>query len=177
MLSILEKASEAKRSITIYDQNDSAGCTSIGYDTLLATASEDVQLILGIIGMQQSKIVLLHFDNHRESIKWFWATVNAELLPAMSTPFTSDKNQREQHLHHLKRLLDDPIVLTSEEMASQYSEMQILHMNIVERLCKRSGTAQGFTEKRIGLGYDEIPAVIMLTSGSTGNAKAVPLAA
>lgn len=148
----------------------------ISYAELLADAAYKAHLICRIDGLSPSSIVLLHFDTQLENIQWFWAATLAGVVPAISPPFVNDKAQRLKHLEHLRDLLNNPIVLTSNRLIPEFLDAEKLSLHNVESLqyypCRDAQLrlAAGGLAKTM-----RDVAVLMLTSGSTGTAKAVPL--
>ena len=176
LVELLHTASTSKTGFTIYNPGQGhVAASTFSYQQLLAGSEEKARLLRHVPGLSQNKIILLHFDNHIESIEWFWAAICSDLLPAISTPFSTDAHQRQQHLLHLKGLLDEPIVLTSRKFVPQFSDVSTLSVHTVEAL---KNSVNGNVSPRISCNpqeHTDRPAVLMLTSGSTGNAKAVPL--
>ncbi|CCC14582.1 hypothetical protein SMACR_09570 [Sordaria macrospora] len=157
----------------------------ITYLQLLHEAIALSRLVRGIPGTGPETIVLLHLDDHQDNVLWFWATVAAGLVPAMSTPFTNDLEQRRKHLAHLKEMLKNPIVITRRRLAPDFAvtggSMQIV---TVEDLQKHGEDQMDDVPGNNGLVYSPSSATskksddlfaLMLTSGSTGHAKAVRL--
>ncbi|KAI9840147.1 MAG: putative NRPS-like protein biosynthetic cluster [Thelocarpon superellum] len=170
-------ASEPDAGITIYPPG-SAGKTGaerrLTYADLLDRAQAKAALIHQIDGTTPASIILLHFDNHWDSLEWFWAVVAAGFLPAISTPFVNDLDQRRKHLLHLQTLLKAPVVLTTKKLVPEFLGLEQLKLRPVEdlRACEGAGVTGGPD------GSTKEPddrAVLMLTSGSTGHAKAVSL--
>ena len=118
--------------------------------------------------------MLIHFDQHLESLEWFWAVVVAGYVPAVSTPFVNDLDQRRKHLVHLNSLLKRPVVLTNRRLAPEFLGLDELRISTVESLHLRDGNAPGAQHDGAAKAPEDL-AVLMLTSGSTGNAKAVCL--
>lgn len=114
-----------------------------------------------------------------EYIEWFWSIVAAGAIPAVSTPLASDLAARERHLRHLENILEKPKVLTSERIRGELSSVPTLDVTSIEAvsLYESNGDVgvNGTAETNGFHGHPEAPAVLMLTSGSTGNAKAVEL--
>lgn len=176
--------------------------TSLTYPELLSRSLKDAKVIHHLV-QKPGSIILLHFDNHFDNVRWFWAVTTAGYVATMSTPFSNNPEQRQKHLAHLHTMLEDPIVLTRKAQVDEFSGQSILKLYAVEDIPaisskdvaiqpiikrnKSSGTFHPFIS--IGaLTPPETPsppslprksaadvAILMLTSGSTGNAKAVEL--
>lgn len=144
------------------------------YRELFERAQANAELIRQIDGIAPQSVVLLHFDQQAESIEWFWAVVIAGFIPAVSTPFVNDLDQRRNHLVHLHHLLKDPVVLTSKRLVPEFLGLEQLNLHAVESLTPRD-IYFGATLRDGAFKEPEQLAVLMLTSGSTGNAKAVCL--
>ena len=87
--------------------------------------------------------MLLHFDRHSDNLDWFWATVVAGYLPALSTPLVNDLDQRRKHLAQLHSVLDDPTVLTTYALIAEFSECPRLRVRTVESLGQANGHVNG----------------------------------
>ena len=174
---LLEVASASRAKVSIYKPGSvlaNLSIDQISYNDFFYASEEKACLIRQIPGLTKDGVVLLHFDNHTQNIEWLWAVIRAGSIPAISTPFSADPHQRESHLKHLKTLLEDPILLTTDTLVSQYPEVQSLTLRTVEGLYSHSKRDASSLPALRPQGLDR-PAVLMLTSGSTGNAKAVSL--
>ena len=175
---LLARASTTAGGLTCYTpEKEGLEPSHISYSDLLEDAKQKARLLGCIDGLSPSSILLLHLNSQRETIQWFWAATLAGLLPAISTPFVNDVVQRKKHLHHLQTLLQQPVVLTTRQLVAEFLGVEELCLVEVESLSltlRSDGSASAVPmtgrEKKT-----EDPAVLMLTSGSTGNAKAVPL--
>ena len=230
ILDLLSTAATTNAGITTYLPNGAPSkSVRTTYAEFQARAKRNARLVHQIPGISPSTVVLLHFDRHSDNLDWFWATVVAGYLPALSTPLVNDLDQRRKHLVHLHSMLDDPIVLTTCGLVAEFSECQQLRVRTVESIGQTNGhvngisavSSEGFTNGHVSrmsngashgtpngsseeltnghvngtsiavsAGYVNgdgpecnLPlsnfrqdlAVLMLTSGSTGNAKAVCL--
>lgn len=174
---LLEVASDSPESVVIYKPGSGLGILNpnqIRYSDLSRASEDKTCSIQHISGLKRDSVVLLHFDNHTQNIEWLWAVIRAGFIPAISTPFSADPSQRETHIKHLKVLLKDPILLTSDALASQYPELYILSLHTVEELQTHRDNGLDSPPTLRSQNLDR-PSVLMLTSGSTGNAKAVCL--
>ena len=222
ILQLLERAATTKAGISIYSPRTApTKCNRKTYHEFLHTARIKAQSIRNIPGLSKDCVILLHFDNHTDNFDWFWAVTLAGYLPAVSTPFVNDPDQRKKHLLHLFDLLKDPIILTTEALTSDFLNLAQLRLRPIEGLSRTNGhvdaeayksrngiisehvdakiyeNGNGITPEHVegevyqnGNGIIPEPidtvdsgetrranhtAVLMLTSGSTGNAKAVCL--
>lgn len=103
LLQLLELAAETSTAgITTYTPGSSlTSSIRLTYQEILDQAQKDAQLIHQINGISSESIVLLHFDEHSQNIKWLWAVIAAGYLPALSTPFVNDHAQRRKHLSEI----------------------------------------------------------------------------
>ena len=107
--------------------------THISYSELCALATQKADLLRRYEGVVPGKIVLIHFQSHLENIIWFWASILAGCVPALSTPLVNSSEGRVSHFKHLHRLLLDPIVITRQELvSSDFAENDILRVVAVE---------------------------------------------
>lgn len=96
----------------------------------------------------------------------------------MSTPFTQDLNQRSKHLSHLQKLLKNPFCLTRQSFFDDFTGSKSLRLIAIENLNMDLDSGLiGVDDAKstVVLPPSTEIAVLMLTSGSTGNAKAVVL--
>ena len=117
--------------------------------------------------------MLLHFGDHLENIVWFWSLLYADCTPVMSTPFTNNIEQRQKHIQHLHTLLEDPLCVTSSASLGDFSGQDILKPIIVEDFLPKSSREK--LHRYVSMNAVTDPAILMLTSGSSVNAKGVCL--
>ncbi|KAI4158543.1 MAG: hypothetical protein LQ342_007325, partial [Letrouitia transgressa] len=173
---LLQSAADTLGEIIIYQPQVTGKSNLVWtYRSLLQNAQEKAELLIQIEGIKEDTIIVLHFDEHSHAIEWFWATIVAGFLPVISPPLVQDVNARRKHLVHLSRLLQRPVVLTTNKLLPDFLELEQLDIRTIQDLRPHSGpTCFGR-----GTGHTKMlhnRAVLMLTSGSTGNAKAVSLA-
>lgn len=112
-----------------------------------------------------SRVVLL-LERARDVIPAFWACQLGGFLPCPSTPIRNDANRRDKHLRHVAGLLDQPLLVTTRALKDEAPDSNTLDLETL-----RTGvTASASHEAK-----PHDAAVLMLTSGSTGNSKAVVL--
>lgn len=128
-------------------------------------------------------VVLLHFNRHVDYIIWFWSVIAAGAVPTISTPLPTDPTVRLRHLNHVQTLLNHPKIITSQGFLQDFVGVESPDLFLVENIVANNtvehtnGHTNGYTNGYTN-GHDlQKPrtdlAFLMLTSGSTGNAKAV----
>ncbi|KAJ3174875.1 hypothetical protein HDU87_006667 [Geranomyces variabilis] len=130
-------------------------------------------------GLQKNQIVVLYFDNHRDNIEFFWGAVLAGLLPCVQGPINTRTSKKTLHpLAHLNTILQKPAILTSRDLTradfSSFPNSCDLNVVIAEDLEPQTKLPTSAHPVRTTRPAENI-ALLLLTSGSTGNAKAVPL--
>ncbi|KXH27283.1 hypothetical protein CSIM01_02567 [Colletotrichum simmondsii] len=174
---LLKRAAETKGHLYFYTEIVAEpGPSTLSYRELLAEARDKARLISHSIQAQSPEpVLLIHFDSQRDSIVWFWAATLAGFLPCMSLPLVNNIGHRKKHLHHLHGLLKEPTILTTNKLAAEFLDLSELKVRIVEDL-QYLDCVEKFASQDAGQKADAGSiAALMLTSGSTGNVKAVPL--
>jgi acyl-CoA synthetase (AMP-forming)/AMP-acid ligase II/thioesterase domain-containing protein len=157
--------------IHIYGHGDTRKGYWLSYAELQSFAKKNATKLKQLDGFRDHGIILLHFNNHWDNIVWFWSTAYAGCVPAMSTPFVNSPEGRKSHIKHLHQLMENPICLTRKAtMERDFGDTHILRLCTVDDLELRNDTPFEMPTIR----PDNL-ALLMLTSGSTGNAKAVCL--
>ncbi|KAL9094202.1 MAG: hypothetical protein Q9165_003617 [Trypethelium subeluteriae] len=174
---LLLDASKSEGHIAIHESNRDGAATEIGYSNLMRGSEEKALLIQEISDLTTGSVILIHFDNHRQNFEWLWAVIRAGFIPAMSTPFSSDASQRQNHISHLKILLKNPLLLTTTTTLDRYPEANTIRHQGIESIPKpsRRGANVRPAPDTSPVPPDLDSAILVLTSGSTGNAKAVSL--
>ena len=86
------------------------------------------------LNADENPVVLLHVNDHLQGIIWFWAVIAAGGIPCMSTPFSKDGTQRRKQLNALLELLANPLIITTEELASEFADFDNLRLKTIEEL-------------------------------------------
>ena len=169
---MVENAGSQK--VITYPLGDTKTQRVMTYSEILYTARQKSDILRSLDDFQAGKVILLHLSDHLCGIIWFWAALYAGCLPAISTPFSNNPDNKVLHIEHLSKMLKNPICITSESSLDQFSNQTFLRPITVE-----------FLETTIPRNFSDNPpleepspedtALLMLTSGSTGNAKAVCL--
>ncbi|KAI1097620.1 acyl-protein synthetase [Jackrogersella minutella] len=159
----------------------------VSYGALYAQAEHNSRKLANLTGSVRGKPVLLHLDDHWDAIVWFWAVVLAYGIPVMSPPLSNNEENRKKHLQWLSQLLESPICLAREDSLPLFENsghtLQLHSIETLEAEDAKTKALYGHSKP-----HDAImnmtatytpdlsqPAALMLTSGSTGNAKAVRL--
>ncbi|KAI1179303.1 hypothetical protein F4777DRAFT_468289 [Nemania sp. FL0916] len=175
------------RSLLFYPPGNVTDPIEISYKDLYQNSRQKSALIRHLPQFKAERPVLLHLDDQQDAIIWFWAVLFARGVPVMSTPLSSVQEHRNSHIHNLSTLLESPICITRAKDAHLFERADNLHVYTVESLYDASKSnriaqlsnsdvesAQNGEIHEIYEGGHSL-AMLMLTSGSTGNAKAVCL--
>ncbi|RYP57235.1 hypothetical protein DL770_010705 [Monosporascus sp. CRB-9-2] len=138
--------------------------------------------------------VLIHLDDRWDAILWFWTVLLAHGIPVLSSPLSNVEDHRHKNLQGLSQLLQSPLCITRAGSLCQFEgTTHAFELHTVESLLGVGAditappaashvpnsfkTCRGDTNGAVCRKKEPLndPAVLMLTSGSTGNAKAVPL--
>lgn len=150
--------------------------TTISYQDLYERSLVRADHLLSNEVFKRQPIVLLHVDNHVDQIEWFWAIVAAGGVPCMSTTFTNDLAQRRKHIRALQKTLTQPFILTTEALVPEFCNLDGLELHTIPSPNLAKGVNQRSSRVIPGLAkHPSDLAALMLTSGSTGNPKAVCL--
>lgn len=139
---LLDERAGGQAGITIYKGGDSPP-EYLSYRELRNKASLKASYLQRYHGVVPGRIILVHFQSHCENIEWFWASILAGCVPAMSTPLVNNREGRVSHLTHLHRLLLDPIVITSQELMNSDFADNILPRVVAVKTSEISGPEKG----------------------------------
>lgn len=167
--------------------SDPSSAQETSYAQLLHTAQNNARILRENLfrDIQANRVVLVHFSHALDSITWYWSVLLAGATPVVTGPgmFSQDATDRQKHLKHLDVTLNSPICITRRSLLGPFKESDGTNgitATTIEDIEKSS--TQNRSEKNIESAHDFLPApsgsdhaAIMLTSGSSGNAKAVPL--
>ncbi|KAM7187061.1 hypothetical protein V8F20_011129 [Naviculisporaceae sp. PSN 640] len=197
-----ESHDEPAGRISFYPLGDTTSPTNITYSELYGEAKLLSSYLEDLFMVENSSPVIIHLDDHHDTILYFWAVLLSGGVPVISSPqsLSDIDEQRVQHLKHLADLFESPIVITREDLVHQFdcingrdlgqssstSTLRIYTMKSIQAmdtdlplwesdkpsdksrpLSSKGNTTQGSSPDGL--------ACLMLTSGSTGNAKAVCL--
>ncbi|KAL4891060.1 hypothetical protein BDV59DRAFT_209228 [Aspergillus ambiguus] len=176
-------AANTSEGIIAYQTNSSGSETTpaqhLSYKELLHTAEANAALLQnrGLVTPKQP--VIVHSDNAVDSMVWYWSVLLTGAIPTMTGPgmFSQDAVERKKHLTHLHRTLEAPLCLTRRALMGPFQENAgLLQCLAVEDLAMERDAPNGTPS------HPPLPtpspadvAALMLTSGSSGTAKAVPI--
>ncbi|KAI0111775.1 acetyl-CoA synthetase-like protein [Daldinia grandis] len=150
----------------------------VTYRTLYDEAKQNSLRIAALSNFHPDSPVLVHFEHHWDTILWVWAVILAGGIPVLSSPLSNVEEHRVKHLQALSQLLESPICITREASLHLFAgSNHTFDLHPVETLLRTPPSAicgsKGGIRK--GLLNGDSLAMLMLTSGSSGNAKAVRL--
>ncbi|RYP50582.1 hypothetical protein DL768_003927 [Monosporascus sp. mg162] len=204
--------------LLLYSLGNTCSPIEVTYTDLYQQAKHISHTIQSFEQFEIGHPVLLHFDDHWDTILWFWSVLLAGGLPVLSSPFSNVEDDRYKHIQALSTLLESPICLTRFRFLPLFGNNQDIYLHPVETLLEKSqaelGPSEGCKQNIEGCDCDRCKsnraqdlrdvgvatsngtrignrepcgsnhnkdndnkngdlAMLMLTSGSTGNAKAV----
>src|ERR1700733_4363664 len=116
--------------------------------------------------LQPGAKVLLLLEQPQETIPLFWACILGGFVPCVLPPLGADEERTCAHLNHVRDLLNKPLLVTSERLRAGIPAVPDLEIAVIDALKGRSPAVSVHR----GAGGDL--ALLVLTSGSTGAAKA-----
>lgn len=123
-------------------------------------------------GAQPGRVVALLVERPDEFLPALWACVLGGLTVCPLVPIRNDPQRWAAQLAHVDTLLDGPLVVATQRLMEELPRVAGLAVVTLEGLGVAS-TGSADAEVRAA-GPDDV-ALMVLTSGSTGNAKAVRL--
>lgn len=137
----------------------------LSYPALLTEAKAILGGIRSYEPRRGAKVVLL-LERHSDFIPAFWACVLGGYVPCPLVPVGNDPDRWATHLSHIRDLLEEPLLVTTRPHMHHLPRKFAADINLL-----RASTPgeQDHEARRAD------PAALVLTSGSTGNAKAVVL--
>ena len=166
-------ADQQPRHGVVYLQPDGSDRTQ-SYPALLDEAQ---RIVAGLraLGLQPGDMVILQLERNEDFIPAFWGCVLGGFVAApLAVPATYDaaSNSAVNKLLHACRLLDAPLVLTSAANAADVLSLGARHADGL-RVAVIDELRQGNPDARVDDAAPDDLALLLLTSGSTGQPKAV----
>jgi acyl-CoA synthetase (AMP-forming)/AMP-acid ligase II/thioesterase domain-containing protein len=137
----------------------------INYQELLDQARRIAGGLLGHGLCPGAKVALL-LERVEEFIPAFWGCILNGMIPCALVPIRNDPERWTRYLSHLDGLLDHPLVVTTQSLMGEVSGLEVMGLEDLR------AAPVAMTVHQAGPGD---ACLVVLTSGSTGNAKAVSL--
>lgn len=179
-------AAHTTEGIIIYEPNKTSEPTSprqLSYQALLSQAEENAGLLRHHAPdkIRPGSPVLVHLGATADSIIWYWSVLLAGAVPVVTGPnmFNQNAEDQELHLKHLYKTLDGPVCLTRRSLSGPFDTQtgqDRIDTYFLEDITRAAPVARG--PKPSEFKFQPLAsdlAALMLTSGSSGAAKVVPL--
>lgn len=111
--------------ITIYG-SDSEKSLELSYRSLQSLSTRRSAQLGRNLGNLNGKIVLMYFQDHLNSLIWFWAIVLAGGVPCICPAQVGAPEYHASFLQHLQTLLENPPMITTKALASQLPKVKDL---------------------------------------------------
>ena len=138
----------------------------LSYPSLLEDARR-ISAGLEAGGCRPGSAVALLLERPHDFLPAFWGCVLGGYIPCPLAPIRADSERGAQHLAQVNALLDRPLFLTTRSADIDLPE-QAISADI-------SSLRRGAPREAVHEAREQDVAILMLTSGSTGHAKAVEL--
>ncbi|KAK9747310.1 hypothetical protein K7432_018139 [Basidiobolus ranarum] len=164
----------------INNSDDIANPSFDSYPSLLRRAYNIGQELRPLTQNTSRQIVVLYFDNHQDTIEHFWGSLAAGFLPCILGTLKGDDEKKEMELSHLDTLFNKPIFLCRQKDCQELTSLAP-NLNVQPVDCFKARESLDANTDITGLeslnlsshnAVNEV-AILLLTSGSTGNSKAV----
>ncbi|KAI9147621.1 Aspulvinone E synthetase melA [Paramyrothecium foliicola] len=165
--------------LIFYQEDEKITPREVSYLGLFDEAGRLSVKIQLLKGFRAGRPVLIHLQDHWDFILSFWAVVLANGLPVPSSSFSHIDEYRQRHIQHLGTLLQSPLCITRDACLRLFSDVpHQIQLHTIEALqADINGEVQDTkTVLKSLVPLHATPlALLMLTSGSTGNVKAVSI--
>ncbi|MFJ6516609.1 alpha/beta fold hydrolase [Streptomyces sp. NPDC091406] len=149
-----------------------AGFVDQNHPELLAAALR-VTAGLRARGLRPQDKVVLILERPQDFLTAFWGAVLGGFVPCPTAPLRGDPERWSTQLRHVGALLDGPLFVTTRSLASELPPVPGLSVAPLDELAADEPAADA--PAVIHPAAPDDTAVLVLTSGSTGSAKAVRL--
>ncbi|MFD3515411.1 AMP-binding protein [Streptomyces sp. NPDC058657] len=125
-------------------------------------------------GVRPGRVVALLLEKPEDFIPAFWACLLGGITACPLVPVRDDPQRWAAQLNHANTLLEGPLVVTDGRIREELPAVHGLAIVTLDCLASASADTDASTVPVTAAGPDDV-ALLVLTSGSTGAAKAVRL--
>ncbi|MFJ5968623.1 AMP-binding protein [Streptomyces sp. NPDC093060] len=125
-------------------------------------------------GVRRDRVVALLLERPEDFIPAFWACLLGGFTVCPLVPTRNDPQRWAAQLSHVDTLLEGPLVVTDSRTRAELPAVEGLAVATFEDLAADAAGTDAGTVETTAAGPDDV-ALLVLTSGSTGAAKAVRL--
>jgi acyl-CoA synthetase (AMP-forming)/AMP-acid ligase II len=157
-------------SVLCYPLGDTSDPVSVSYKDLYVLAQHNGAKIRSLQRFKENHPILPHFDSHIDTIIWFWSVLLANGIPVILGP----SSHGSDHISRLSVLLEAPICIIADGSTTIDDVSHGMYLYRVECLQKMESPSTALNSQLKYQGGSATAALI-LTSGSSGDPKAVIL--
>jgi acyl-CoA synthetase (AMP-forming)/AMP-acid ligase II len=166
---LISRAGEGRDTGLLSSVDEGSGIHAVQAYRSLSDEARHLLAGLRAKGLRPGDRVALLTERSEQFIPLFWASVFGGYLACPLTPLYADSDRWAAQLGHVDELLDDPLLVTTGTILSEMPPVPGLSVAVLEELPADA------PETEVHRAEPDVPALLMLTSGSTGNSKAVVL--
>ncbi|WP_218638298.1 non-ribosomal peptide synthetase [Actinomyces oris] len=139
--------------------------------TYFEAYEEALRILTGLkkSGVNPGQVVVAALDEPNEFVPCIWACVLGGVRICPISPRVTDMTLWTEHVSYLSRLFDNPVYITNFNNRELFDEHPVV---IIEQMRNEQGSE---AEIETNLSDKKDTAFLMLSSGSTGNPKAIVL--
>ncbi|KAM7218645.1 acetyl-CoA synthetase-like protein [Rhypophila decipiens] len=185
-----QSTTDEPANLTFYPLGNTTSPVKVAYSELYHRAKTLGEQLVNHSLLATGRPILIHLDDDHDTLLYFWAVILSGGVPVITSPrsLSNVDEYRARHLYHLALLFESPVCITRTDLLHQFECIGNTHdstdaairlhtIECLDGITMHHGVRDIVDGAKTtpGHGHSEDLALLMLTSGSTGNAKAVCL--